>query len=87
QAKVPLVIHSAHNWACHELLPVWKKNFYLMLERKAAQWCDAIIVDSKAVKEYGLQLRIAPEDKIHQIYMGIDLEQFYEYSPEEKTAW
>jgi len=84
--KVPLVIHTAHNWACHDLLPAWQKNFYLMLEKKAAKWCDAIIVDTKAVRDYGLKLKIAASDKIHQIYMGIELDRFREYKPEDKMA-
>lgn len=87
KAGVPLIIHTAHNWSFHSLLSFPIKHFYLMLEKKAAAWCDAIIVDSKAVRKYGLQLRAAPSDKIHQIYMGIDIKRFREYPAQEKANW
>ena len=82
--KAPLVVHTAHNWACHELLAGWKKSFYCALEKKATNWCDAIVVDTKAVRDYGLKLNIAEPLKIHQIYMGIDTNSFYPYSNDEK---
>lgn len=84
---VPLIIHTAHNWPFHPLLPFPIKRFYLTLEKKAARWCDALIVDTNAVKNYGIELGVAPKEHIHRIYMGIDLKRFRQYSHEEKLEW
>ncbi|RKY40904.1 MAG: hypothetical protein DRP85_07635 [Candidatus Makaraimicrobium thalassicum] len=83
-AGVPVVVHTAHNWPFHQLLPFYLRYFYLMLERLAGHWCDALIVDTRAVKQYGMQCRVIPEEKIHQVYMGIDCARFNEYTREKK---
>ncbi len=64
------MVYSVHNWPFHNLLTLPLKYFYLGLERIASGWCDAIAVDTRAVKRYGLQFNVAPSEKIHQIYMG-----------------
>lgn len=82
--KVPLIIHTAHAWPFHPYLAKWKKYYYLYLEKIAAKLCDAIIVDTKTVQEYGNVFQVASSEKVHQIYMGIDLERFCSCSEDEK---
>ena len=83
-ARVPFVVHTAHDWPFHPLLHPLLKYFYVVLERMASGWCDVIIVDSKTVEKYGLQSKVAPPEKIHQIYMGVDLNHFRPYTAPEK---
>ena len=85
--NAPIIIHTAHAWPFHALLPNWKKKYFLYLEKIAEKWCDAIIVDSREVKRYGLSFKVAPENKIHQIYMGIDLERYRPCADEQKKKW
>ncbi len=84
KAHIPVVVHTAHDWPFHSLLSPLPRYFYLSLERIASRWCDAIIVDSKAVRKHGLQFKVALPKKIHQIYIGIDLDHFHPYTPDEK---
>ncbi|MBI5077282.1 glycosyltransferase family 4 protein [Candidatus Falkowbacteria bacterium] len=85
--KVPIIIHTAHAWPFHPFLSFWKKKYYLYLEKLAGKLCDAIIVDSKEVKRYGQSFKVAPESKVHQIYMGIDLERFKPCGDEQKVEF
>lgn len=80
KARIPLVVHTSHAWPFHPLSSLLKRRFYLALERMAASWCDAIIVDTEAVKRYGVSCAVCRSEKIHRIYMGIDTDRFFPYS-------
>ena len=84
-AGVPAIVHTAHNWSFHALLPSWQRKFYFFLEKKAAKWCDAIIVDTKAVREYGLKFGVVSPEKLYQVYMGINTDRFLPFDQERKN--
>ncbi|NQT50001.1 glycosyltransferase family 4 protein [Candidatus Kuenenbacteria bacterium] len=82
--KVPLIIHTAHAWPFHPFLSKPLKFYYLFLEKFCAKLCDNIIVDTKTVRDYGLQNKVTKTTKIKQIYMGIDTEKFHPLEQTEK---
>ena len=83
-AGVPVIVYTSHNWPFHDRLPRWRKRLYVFLEKLASPWCDAIIVDSNDVRNYGLKYRIVSPEKMHRIYMGVDLKRFRPYNTEAK---
>jgi len=83
---IPLVI------TVHSLEPLrpWKReqlgggyDFTCWLERTALEMADAVIAVSRETKNDVLSLFDVPEERIHTIYNGIDLE---EYRATESTA-
>src|SRR5215472_5677249 len=42
-AGVPVIIHTAHGFAFHELSSHTTRFFYSSLERVASRWCDRIV--------------------------------------------
>jgi len=70
------VVYTAHDFPFHNRLPMWKRRLYAWLERQLATLCQAITVDSPAVKNHGLMLGIAPAHKIVVIPVGVDTTKF-----------
>lgn len=50
--------------------------FYLLLERLAARWCDAIVAVSESEREAALKYKVAPPYKITVINNAIDMAEF-----------
>lgn len=70
-AKVPIVIHTAHGFAFHELSNPASVRTYSLLERRAAGWCDRITTVSDFHRDWALRLGIAGDEKIVTIHNGI----------------
>ncbi|MBI5870570.1 MAG: glycosyltransferase family 4 protein [Actinobacteria bacterium] len=70
-AKVPIVIHTAHGFAFHELSRPASIRTYSILERRAAGWCDRITTVSDFHRDWALRLGIADEEKIVTVHNGI----------------
>lgn len=77
---IPLVV------TVHSLEPLrpWKReqlgggyDFTCWLERTALEMADAVIAVSEETKRDVLRLFDVPEEKIHVIYNGIDLEEYH----------
>jgi glycosyltransferase involved in cell wall biosynthesis len=75
-AGVPVVLYTAHAFPFHAQLPGWKQQVYASIERAGARLCDAIIVDSQAVRQRGLDFKVAPPEKIRVVNMGVDPDRY-----------
>lgn len=75
-AGTPRVVYTAHDFPFHNRLPRWKRRLYGWLERQLARGCQAITVDSPAVKNDGLMVGVAPAYKIVVIPVGVDTVRF-----------
>ena len=75
-ARVQVIVYTAHAFPFHEYLSPWRARLYAFLERFASRLCDVIAVDSECVRARGLEFRVAPQNKIRVIPMGIDTERF-----------
>ena len=74
--KTPIVIHTIHGFAFNDFMNGLKKNFFIYLEKLLAMWTDVIITVSNLNKKKIIDLNIAHENKIKNIYSGIDLSLF-----------
>lgn len=78
-AGTPIVLQTVHAWPFHDFVPSPVREIYILAERAAARFCDGIVVDSREVVRRGLAARICPPEKLHQIYMGIDVQTFHPF--------
>jgi glycosyltransferase involved in cell wall biosynthesis/ribosomal protein S18 acetylase RimI-like enzyme len=70
-AGVPIIVHTMHGFAIHELSPVWARVVYTALERLASRWCHRIISVSQFHRDWALDLRMCPSWQILAIPNGI----------------
>ncbi len=84
-AKVPCVIHTVHGFSFLAPIPKWQKKLYLWLERKAAQWCDALIFISVPLMEEAKRQNIGDPNCYAYIPSGIDLKAFSQTAVHQKT--
>tara|TARA_B110001454_G_scaffold67707_1_gene66018 strand:+ start:21047 stop:22186 length:1140 start_codon:yes stop_codon:yes gene_type:complete len=74
--KIPVIIHTVHGFAFNDFMNVYKKNFFIYVEKILATWTDVIITVSNLNKNKIVDLNIAKEENIKNIYSGIDLSLF-----------
>ena len=74
--KTPIVIHTIHGFAFNDFMNMFKKNFFIYVEKLLAKWTDVLITVSNLNKKKIIDLNIAHENKIKNIYSGIDLSLF-----------
>ena len=74
--KTPIVIHTIHGFAFNDFMNMFKKNFFIYVEKLLAKWTDVLITVSNLNKKKIIDLNIAHENKIKNIYSGIDLRLF-----------
>ncbi len=76
-AGVKKVVFTAHGWVFNELLPFWKKAFYIFASQLAALFEDKIICVSSYDKYTSLKYKIKNEKDIVVINNGIDKEKIH----------
>jgi len=74
--KTPIVIHTIHGFAFNDFMNRLKKNFFIYVEKLLAKWTDILITVSNLNKKKIIDLNITHENKIKNIYSGIDLNLF-----------
>lgn len=84
-AGIPIIVHTAHGFAFHEFSSTVALQFYATLERMAARWCDQIITVSNFHREWALELKIAPLEKIVAIQNGISTERLKVTRPRDQV--
>jgi glycosyltransferase involved in cell wall biosynthesis/ribosomal protein S18 acetylase RimI-like enzyme len=70
-AGVPVIVHTMHGIAVHELSPAWARFVNAALERLASRWCHRIVSVSEFHYRWALELNICPPRKIEAIPNGI----------------
>ena len=74
--ETPVIIHTIHGFAFNDFMNVFKKNFFIYVEKILARWTDVLITVSNLNKKKIVDLNIAEEKNIKNIYSGIDLKLF-----------
>ena len=74
--KTPIVIHTIHGFAFNDFMNVFKKSFFINVEKLLAKWTNVLITVSNLNKKKIIDLNIAKETKLKNIYSGIDLKLF-----------
>jgi glycosyltransferase involved in cell wall biosynthesis len=71
------IVHTFHGHVFHSYFGKLKSNTFIQIERYLAKKTDAIIAISELQKqELGNKYKICPNDKIHIIPLGLDLDKF-----------
>ena len=83
-ADVPVIIHTVHGFAFHDMEPLWRQTLFRNLERLASRWCDKMIFISQPLIDWALREGIGSSDKMIKIYSGIDLNRFTPVSQDQK---
>jgi glycosyltransferase involved in cell wall biosynthesis len=84
RARTPIILHTMHllSWQdmdaggeklWHAASAAAKRQLYLQLERYAASISDAVAVVCESNRQEAINAGLAPPEKIHTIYSGIDL--------------
>jgi len=76
-ARVPVVVYSPHAFSFDGPQPVLKKFFFILFEKIASLFCDAIIVDSPSEKDLALKFKICREKKITIIPPSLNLSDYH----------
>ncbi len=75
-AGVPVIIHTVHGWSFHGHMSPAKRKMYILLEKFAASFTDAMIVVAKPDIEKGLREGIGRPEQYHVIRSAIPLDEF-----------
>jgi len=74
-AGVPVIIHTPNAFAFARPPQAFLNFFYILLERVAGYFCDALIVVSPSEEQLARQTGVVSPQKIVRICNGIDLEE------------
>jgi glycosyltransferase involved in cell wall biosynthesis len=75
-AGVPIIVHTVHGWSFHEHMSPRRRRLYVLLERFAARFTDAMIVVAQPDIEKGLAEGIGRLEQYRLIRSAIPLEAF-----------
>jgi glycosyltransferase involved in cell wall biosynthesis len=74
---VPVIVHTYHGHVFDQYFSPWKSELVQRAERLLARSTDAIVTISELQKlDIVRRFRIAPEEKVHVIPLGFDLDRF-----------
>ena len=87
QLQVPVIVHTFHGHVFEAYFNKTLSSFFVHTERRLAKFSDAIIaLSERQKKELVEKYRIAPEEKVHIIPNGFDLEPYLKNHEEEKRV-
>lgn len=75
-AGVPVVVHTVHGFAFHECEKPPRRFLFILLERFAAGFADAMIAVSTPLKNWGLSIGVGREGQYEVIPDGIEFDKF-----------
>jgi glycosyltransferase involved in cell wall biosynthesis len=75
-AGTPVVVHTVHGWSFHPYMSPLARWVYILLERLAARFSDALVVVARGDIERGLQAGVGRAGQYHLIRSAIALEAF-----------
>ncbi len=74
---------TVHGWAFTDGVPRWKRQLYLMIEKRAARFATRIITVSEYDRRIALESGVASESKITAIHNGMEtIDPLYQAHPE-----
>jgi glycosyltransferase involved in cell wall biosynthesis len=79
-------VHTPHVFAFEWAKSGVRRCLFRILERRAARWCDRIVLLSDAQRELAFTVGLGPIERLDVIPNGVDAEQFRPAVPEERRA-
>lgn len=81
-AGTKCIVHAIHGFAFNDYQNKIKKYFYIFLEKLCAKISDILIVECEQTKIKGLKYNIGTEKQYKKINLGVNLDEFKNYSQE-----
>lgn len=81
-AKVPIIIHTIHGLPFHNYQPEYLNKMYILMEKKVANYTDAIVAVAKAMIDKCVKAKIAPREKLVLIRSGFKVEDYIYTNPD-----
>jgi glycosyltransferase involved in cell wall biosynthesis len=75
-AGIPLIIYTAHGFYFHDDMPLWKRTFFVMLERFCRRYTDLLFCQSTEDAVDAVSEGIAPAGQVMVIGNGVDSARF-----------
>jgi glycosyltransferase involved in cell wall biosynthesis len=75
-AGVPIIVHTVHGWSFHDRMSPVQRQMYVLLEKFAARFSQAVIVVSPRDIEKGLAHGIGHREDYRVIRSGVELDRF-----------
>ncbi|CAG0972257.1 Putative glycosyltransferase EpsD [Anaerolineae bacterium] len=75
-AGVPIVVNTVHGFYFHDNMSLLWRRFYILMEKIAARYSDAILSQNSEDIQVALREKICAENKIKHLGNGIDLTVF-----------
>ncbi|MEA3308124.1 MAG: glycosyltransferase family 4 protein [Chloroflexota bacterium] len=75
-AGVPVIVHTVHGWSFHGHMSPLRRRLFIVLEKFAASFTDAMIVVAAPDIEKGLREGIGRPEQYHVIRSAIPLDEF-----------
>jgi glycosyltransferase involved in cell wall biosynthesis len=75
-AGVPIIVHTVHGWSFHEHMSNVRRRLFIVLEKIAAAFTDAMIVVAEPDIEKGLRAGIGLPEQYRLIRSAIPLDAF-----------
>jgi len=75
-AGVPVVVHTVHGWGFHDHQHPAVRRAYVLAERLAARWSDALVVVADSDRAKGRAEGIGRPEQYRLIRSGVDLDPF-----------
>ncbi len=71
--RVPKIIHTVHGFPFHPYQNQIVYNFYFLLEKFAAKFCDKMVFVNNSYREFALRKRFKQTEKLQTIFNGIEI--------------
>jgi glycosyltransferase involved in cell wall biosynthesis len=76
RSSTPIILHTVHGWSFHDHMHPILRLMYILLERLAYRYCDALIFVSKKDIDQGISTKIVTKDNFHLIRSAIPIDIF-----------
>jgi glycosyltransferase involved in cell wall biosynthesis len=89
RCRVPVIVHTFHGHVLDQYFSARATRLFTAIERRLAQWTDALVAVSPAVRDDLLGLGIGRADQWHVVPVGLELDHLLEDSvsmPEARSA-
>jgi glycosyltransferase involved in cell wall biosynthesis len=78
---VPVIVHTIHGFPFHGFQSSIIRNLFILIEKMAAHFCDAIVAVSQAIVDQCRAVGIGTGDQFTVIRSGFDVDQFIQSAP------
>ena len=76
-AGVPLVVHTIHGLPFFSYQNGFVNGVYILAERLAAHWADAIVAVADDMVDQACRARLAPREMFTTVYSGLETRSFF----------